>query len=123
MMFDWNHYIELADELMKAKPDRLTDAAIRSAVSRMYYGVFCLTRDLLKKKGFDLPRSGQVHTLVRDALKRLNSNDSVKLAKMLSELHSHRKVADYETAITINKNQAVLIDYKKREALEHLSKL
>jgi len=41
MSFDWLGYIRLAENLS----DELDESSLRSAVSRAYYGVFCIARN------------------------------------------------------------------------------
>jgi uncharacterized protein (UPF0332 family) len=47
MPFDWNQYLNLANELAQ----RSDEASLRSAVSRAYYGTLCLSRNYLIAKG------------------------------------------------------------------------
>lgn len=122
MTFDWRLYIELADELIKADPSgRLAEAYYRSAISRMYYGVFCLTRERLTNMGIRFSTTGEVHKEVREVLtRRFNSTASTKLAKKLGELHTYRKKADYDSSLGINTSIA---DGIKKDALECLAQI
>jgi len=48
MSFDWRTYLQLADALIKHQTATVPqEAYLRSAISRSYYGVFCIARNFL----------------------------------------------------------------------------
>jgi uncharacterized protein (UPF0332 family) len=56
MSFDWKLYVQLAVELIDFhQREALKGACFRSAISRAYYGVFCIARNFLKSKGKTIP--------------------------------------------------------------------
>lgn len=122
MTFDWRLYVDLADELMKVdQSDPLVEAYQRSAISRMYYGAFCLTRERLMNMGIPFSSTGEVHKEVREVLmRRISTDASTKLAKKLKELHDCRKRADYDSSPGINPKIA---DGIKKEVLDWLAKI
>jgi uncharacterized protein (UPF0332 family) len=70
MSFDWSKYVELAEKLIEQEKDeKIESAYYRSSVSRSYYGAYCLARDLLFSKGFNIPRTN-THMAVREAFQQ-----------------------------------------------------
>jgi hypothetical protein len=57
MNFNWIRYIYLATELLKGSDE----SYYRSAISRAYYGVFCIARD---RKGYSNYKRSDVHSKV-----------------------------------------------------------
>jgi hypothetical protein len=53
MSFDWKLYVQLAVDFYRS--EALKEAYFRSAISRAYYGVFCIARNFLKSKGKTIP--------------------------------------------------------------------
>ena len=82
--FDLMRFVTLADELASGTND---EARLRTAISRLYYGVFLLAR---QRAGIDERRF--VHERVRTALSSTNS----RLAASLGVVGRLRDVADYE---------------------------
>lgn len=60
-MFDWANYLLLAEELA-ARNDQ--ESALRSAISRAYYAVFCKARDALLREGVQISQAASIHTSV-----------------------------------------------------------
>lgn len=57
MSFNWELYIQLADELISCQEKvDLREAYLRSAMSRSYYGIFCIARNHLIAKNIPIPR-------------------------------------------------------------------
>ncbi len=57
MIFDWNDFRKLAEELRQKE----TEAAKRTAISRLYYALYWRARNLLEDEGFIYRRSEQSH--------------------------------------------------------------
>lgn len=90
--FDWNDYLTLAEEL---KDRRESEAALRSAISRAYYAVFCQVRDALKQEGIQLPER-DIHYFVWNQYK--NRGRSFKGIYINGDgLRANRNTADYES--------------------------
>jgi len=79
MTFDWTEYLKLANELAK----RNDEASLRSSISRAYYGVFCIARNILGYKNY---KGKDVHQKVIDKLKQNGSEFPKKLGQYLDEL-------------------------------------
>ena len=56
MNFDWKLFVQLANELINCqRTENLKEAYLRTAISRSYYGVFCIARNLLSTRGISIP--------------------------------------------------------------------
>jgi uncharacterized protein (UPF0332 family) len=73
-----------------------TEAELRSAVSRAYYGAFHEALALLHACGIWLPKTEQVHVKVGYCLQDCGDPDGAEAGRALELLKSKRKVADYE---------------------------
>lgn len=119
MSFDWRLYIKLADELINLQRDKsLAESYWRSAISRAYYGVFCLSRNFLLSKRITIPRKN-VHRFVIDRYKRSFDQNKKKIGIELDRLKKDRIDADYKDRISINKNYA-LRSYGRSERILQL---
>ena len=76
----------------------ITEAVLRSAVSRAYYGAFHEALALLHACGVWLPKTEQVHVKVGYCLRDCGAPDTAKAGQQLDVLRSKRKVADYDLA-------------------------
>lgn len=93
MAFEPLEFLTVADGI--AGPD---EASNRTAVGRMYYGVFLSFRDRL---GQQTNRQPSVHRLVSEALaQRL---ETVGARQALDQLRRLRNIADYDTAASISR--------------------
>ena len=95
MLFDWNTYKDLAEEL------RLRDdeASKRSAISRLYYSVYWKARILIKKENpnFHIPLDNSHAAIWRKFLdKRITRKSVYRDGQRLKE---YRQMADYELEI------------------------
>jgi uncharacterized protein (UPF0332 family) len=123
MNFNWELYIQLADELIsyEAKAD-LREAYLRSAMSRCYYGVFCIAKNHLVAKNIDIPRV-DTHRFVRERYQRSSSNIEKEIGDSLRRLWKERKDADYEDESGIDLRRAkTALDLSKR-TLERLRQI
>lgn len=106
MSFDWESYIQLADELIRHKrTSSLHEAYLRSAISRSYYGVFCIARNLLIARKISVPRA-DTHKFVRTKYQKSLNKTEKKIGENLSRLWRERKDADYEDNAKIDTNRA-----------------
>ncbi|CAD6493975.1 MAG: hypothetical protein CHKLHMKO_00593 [Candidatus Argoarchaeum ethanivorans] len=123
MSFYWDLYIQLADELISYQENAdLREAHLRSAMSRCYYGIFCIARNHLIAKGVFIPRVN-THKFVREKYKGSAHNVEKKIGKNLGRLWKERKDADYENDTDINVSRAKsALDLSKR-TLEKLRQM
>ncbi|RZN14823.1 MAG: hypothetical protein EF812_04475 [Methanosarcinales archaeon] len=101
-------YIQLADELISYQENAdLQEARLRSAMSRCYYGIFCITRNQnqLVAKGIFIPKVN-THKFVREKYKGSAHKVKKKIGKNLGRLWKERKDADYENDTDINVSRA-----------------
>jgi uncharacterized protein (UPF0332 family) len=99
MTFDWTEYLKLANELAK----RNDEASLRSSISRAYYGVFCIARNILGYKNY---RGKDVHQKVISELKQNKDRLLRKSGWNLDELRRKRNDADYQEEKTFDKANA-----------------
>ena len=86
--------IEASEEALLAAAALLDDGLLRSAVSRLYYGMLHLVRALVVSRGFD-PRTHEgVETLFALHLVRTGVVD-VRYSKVFAHLQKFREQADY----------------------------
>lgn len=86
--------IEAAEEALFAAAALLNGGLLRSAVSRLYYGMLHLVRALVVSRGFD-PRTHEgVETLFALHLVRTGVVD-VQYSKVFAHLQKFREQADY----------------------------
>lgn len=106
MSFDWKLYVDLSAELINhQRTPLLKDAYLRSAVSRSYYGVFCIARALLINRTVYFPRE-DIHKFVREEFNRAHSNREKQIGTKLLRLWTERKAADYEEDEAFNDERA-----------------
>ncbi|HYV94191.1 MAG TPA: hypothetical protein VE978_20615 [Chitinophagales bacterium] len=102
MAFDWNEYINLAEKLIEGNP---SDAQLRSANSRAYYGAFLTCRN---KSPYANKKAGDVHFLVMSHFRRdgatkkeysISGNlDTLRIKRNDSDYDGHFKPLKIETA-------------------------
>jgi uncharacterized protein (UPF0332 family) len=73
-----------------------SEAELRSAVSRAYYGAFHEARVLLADTGVRLPKTEQVHLKVGYCLQDCGEENAAKAGQQLEILRTQRKAADYD---------------------------
>lgn len=106
MSFDWKLFVQLADELISHQRTAvLREAYFRSAISRSYYGVFCITRNLLVSRGITIPKV-DTHKFVREKYLKSQNRLEKKTGKDLLDLWRDRKDSDYEDGATFDINRA-----------------
>jgi len=96
MSYSWKHYISFAIELS----GRTDEPALRSAISRAYYGAFCYSRNYLTNTSkIRTPKEdlGKIHASVIDYLLESDDDDEKLAGQHLSNLRRQRNRADYET--------------------------
>ncbi|WP_372589300.1 hypothetical protein QQE94_00610 [Fervidobacterium pennivorans subsp. shakshaketiis] len=110
--FDWRDFLKLAEELIDdCDKSRLDEAIKRTAISRAYYGVFNLTKQLaINYLYFHAEKSAEDHKRLRDffynyanAIKE-NISDSdykqlVVFLNYLEDLRRWRNECDYDETV------------------------
>ena len=94
-MFDWNDFKTLAEELRKND----SEAALRTAISRIYYAVYWRSRILLESEGFILRQFEASHIQIWNEYKKKAGQTNRAIGKGGSELHRFRIQADYVAEI------------------------
>jgi hypothetical protein len=85
-------FLTVAQKLVQVR----TEAAIRSAYSRAYYGIFNTGLKLLSDLGFILPKDASSHELLYQRLNNCGISDIKDLANRLKALRLKRVSADYD---------------------------
>lgn len=123
MSFSWELYIQLADELVSYQEKaNLREAYLRSAMSRCYYGIFCIARNHLIAKNIPIPRV-DTHKFVREKYQKSTRNIEKKIAKNLRRLWKERKDADYEDKTDIDIQRAKTALYLSKRTLKNLQQI
>lgn len=123
MNFDWKLYIQLSEELINSQKNLfLQEAYYRSAISRSYYGVYCIARNFLAIKGINIPKV-DTHRFVRDEYMKSPNKTERKIGNALQNLLIERKDADYENNAIIDKKRAETAYQLSLRVLSRLSNL
>lgn len=96
-------YGELASRLA-AKADA-TPAELRTATSRAYYALYNVAVLFLEKMRVKIPKGGEAHKLVGEALRHCGDDNVAKAARDMDDLRMARWAADYEMADTVAEDQ------------------
>ena len=123
MSFDWRLYIQLAYELIThQRTADLQEAYLRSAISRSYYGVYCISRNFLISKGINIPQV-DTHKFVRNEYKGACDKEEKKIGYDLDRLWLDRKDADYEDRANIDQNRTKTAHQMATRILQRLHNL
>jgi len=102
IQFDWLRYVDVADHLLTQQGEEF----FRSAISRAYYGVFCIIRDILEKnQGHRFPTDRSVHRQVINSLRSDLRPDVASLGYDIDRLFRERNRADYRTGLQFKQSQ------------------
>lgn len=105
MSFNWNHYNDLANDLINQKrTSGIEEACYRSSISRSYYSVFNIIRNFLENNGHTIPNR-QAHSKVIEILKKDSSYKPIGVK--LERLRDQRNIADYNANASINHSYAI----------------
>jgi len=85
-------FITVAQKLAQMR----TEASIRSAYSRAYYGIFNTGLKLLSDLGFILPKDASSHELLYRRLNNAGISEIKDIAGRLKDLRQKRVHADYD---------------------------
>lgn len=113
-------FIEFARKLGEQYAD--DPAAIRSVVSRLYYGVFHIAKKHLEDLGFHATKTERSHIFVQTRFQNANEEHPSEFGDLLVQLHERRKLADYRLDVqryetTIFREEAVIRVEKAMAAL------
>lgn len=86
-------FIDLAQSLVGQ--NNPNEAAIRTSVSRSYYGLYNLLSGFFEDNGFRLPGAAEAHTIVYRDLYNCGIPIVRRIAEFLQELRQERNKADY----------------------------
>ncbi len=124
MSFNWRSYIGFAEEMCV----RVDEPALRSSISRAYYGAFCLSRNYLINKSkiptqrpHDAP--GKIHQLVIEYFDQSDDSDECMAGQLLGELRKKRNIADYEGNSVIERDAVGKLVAKAREVISIIDEL
>ena len=90
-MFDRNDFRILAEELRQ----RETEAAKRTAISRVYYSVYWRARIFLENEGYLIRQYEGSHIQIWNQYKQKSGQTNKAVGRFGSELHRFRVQADY----------------------------
>lgn len=91
--FDWEEYLELAEELVRR---RGYPAAERSAISRAYYAIFHTAKSHYVANGESLSFLAEDHRTVARWFKVHPNHDLRRIGASIDRLRQWRRDADYE---------------------------
>jgi uncharacterized protein (UPF0332 family) len=114
MTFDWNVYINLSKKCLECDEE----AYFRTAISRAYYGCFCILRDR-ENLGDDTTRNVHINVIKHYKNHRFNPNYK-KIGIKLDQLRKCRNKADYNGEIEITKDNAELAIARSKEIINLL---
>jgi len=112
MNFEWDHYLEVAENLCRhASETEEEEACFRSAISRAYYAVFHESRVYLNDSGL---MHAQVYNTLRDRPSRIDK----QLFEAFRLTRRSREVADYERSKEVHAEDAEKVIRSARKFIE-----
>lgn len=96
-MFDWDEYLQLAEELHERDSDFLREAGERTAISRAYYAAFHEALQYAPNRVRNAPRDK--HRKLIDHYKQAPTQTERAVGRQLERLRDNRNAADYEDRI------------------------
>jgi len=110
-------FLELAKDLCKQSD---SEAALRSAVSRGYYGLFHSASRFIERNVHQLPKGATAHAKVYQYLNNCGVPEIAEVAGNLNDLREDRNDADYDLEIDKFKdgNLVMLVYLKAQQAHE-----
>lgn len=123
MNFDWRLLLKLADELLSyPRTEECLEAYVRTAISRYYYGVFCIARNLILSRGIEI-QGPDTHKFVREQFLMSRKNIERALHDNLKRLCYRRVNADYKDDESINFSEAEEAGILSKKTLKILETL
>lgn len=108
--------------LAESWANRSTEAEWRSAVSRAYYSVFHVARQLLLQCGFEVRKGDQAHAYLWRRLSNCGVSEVQHAGRELQNLRGDRNLADYDMHVDFPQSHAqasVELANETAEALRH----
>jgi uncharacterized protein (UPF0332 family) len=99
MSFDWIKYVYVAEELL----EKTDESYFRSAISRAYYGIFCIARN---NKGYRRYYGSDVHRKVINDYKDSIYEEEQEIGRVLDIIRKLRNYADYDEDRLIDRSFA-----------------
>lgn len=118
--FDWDEFLELAEEMVNRRGN---PAAERAAISRAYYAVYHRAKDYYIAQGQPVRFAAEDHRSVAVWFQSASDLGLRKIGTHLARLLQARRVADYEPVfrdLTPKSQEAVTV---ARTLINALSKL
>lgn len=129
MKFDWQQFFDLATELsrlaeLETSPQKC-EAMRRTAISRAYYAVFCLSAAWLRENfpQTNLPESGEIHRGVIDFFEWHQNPEYKQVGVLLDSLRKRRNRADYASQMADSKSLVARSLFDANRVLNALSGL
>ena len=101
--FSWHQYFELAQQLFDESNNnkQLSEALLRSSISRAYYASHCLARNfLLTVRELPLPEDNEnTHNWVIEQIRNDEDSEIRKINIKLTRLRVDRNKADYDDSV------------------------
>ena len=129
MPFDPRDFLELSEQLhTDQRYSHIREAVLRTTISRAYYAVFLIIRELVREKLSntqliypfeDVSTSGLIHSCIKEILSRIDRY----LGYVYGKLFMMRKRADYELNITIADKDAAEAIGVARKLMGSLTKI
>lgn len=106
MGFNWLEYLNLSKELVKTRSE---ESAMRSAISRAYYGVFGTLKPYCVQT-FSLPHrettDPKIHQRIIERLKASSNRLEYSIGNTLSTMRDDRNIADYDSSVAVTSQKA-----------------
>lgn len=119
--FDWDEYLELAEELVRR---RGYPAAERSAISRAYYALFHKAKSHYVAKGEALSFLAEDHRAVAMWFKVHSNYELRRIGASIDRLRQWRREADYDdrsAQLSIEAQAAVALARRTMDAISRLA--
>ena len=115
MAFDWKSFIKLARTLQQqAAGETDSEALLRTALSRAYYGTFCFVRNHARDQlGFEPRNDADDHGRLRAHLK----GKRFKVAQKLDRLRQWRNESDYADRLSFDAEAALAAAIAETDAV------
>jgi len=124
--FDWADYLSIAEEILRLGQaiDGHDTAYVRSSLSRAYYSVFCIARNMKRLDNYrpteDAEEYKSVHRVVLDAYEQSPKDFDHDVFEHLHWLKAWRHKADYREHTFIKRSFAEDGIKRAKECLEIL---
>jgi len=125
MGFNWVLYLDLAKELIYDRKEiPLKEAYFRTAISRAYYGVFCIARNYIEKTiSLRKGELKEIHKFVIEYYERSPKRIMNQIGADLDRLRKARNGADYDNNFQVNEFKAKVEYQLSQKILKNLKKI